>query len=74
MEQLQPFGEKAENVRAGILWSLLATVYGKKGKKAVTAMDYPLIKNIDSKFNEAQKLHQQFLKFKARYESIKPNA
>ena len=67
-EQIEPFGEKRDDFRAGILWALIANIYRKKDAKTISAMDYPLIKEQKTKQEVAQELHQQFLRFKAQYE------
>ena len=73
-EQLQPFGEKREDLRAGIIWQLFATVYGKKGASPVNVEDYPLLKASKTPIEEAHELHAKFLMFKKRYESNGGNA
>mgnify|MGYP001589396703 CR=1 FL=1 len=68
-EQIEPFGEKRDDLRAGILWSLLANIHRRKGASPIQIADYPLIKESKTQLETANELHAQFMKFKTRYES-----
>ncbi len=69
VEQIEPFGEKRDDLRAGIIWSLLGNIHRRKGASPIQIADYPLIKESKTKLDTANELHAQFLKFKTRYET-----
>lgn len=46
-EQIEPFGDRREDLRAGILWSTVKNMVAADGAKPVQVWDYPLLKDLD---------------------------
>lgn len=64
-----PFGERREDVRAGIQWAATINPHLKKADR-VTAEDYPLIKASETEVDKAAALHNKFAMFKKKREHI----
>lgn len=69
LEDIEPFGQKREDLRAAILWATLRNIFrGEKDTNQYQVIDYPLMDHMQEEMSKAESLHQQFLMFKTQYD------
>lgn len=52
-EQIEPFGERREDLRAGLLWHTIRNIWRGANTPEVSLWEYPLLKDLEPEPDEA---------------------